>query len=174
MLFWCLPWWPDVTIVQSDITIAVPWQVSTWTIHDYLYCYCPLVCILFEVLRIVYNAVQTFDQYYSLWKAMHNIFYLQWPLVVSRFDRLAMYHRSEFHSKMGPFFKHFTVLQGPVKHKKGVFLLKFLDISHKRVCLPTLTFCVLIPCIIWYFVSIFWCEFTLLTSFSIKGGTFRC
>ncbi len=27
-----LPWWPDVTIVQSDITIVVPWQLSTGNI----------------------------------------------------------------------------------------------------------------------------------------------
>ncbi len=55
-----LPWWPDVTIVQSndvtivqcDITIVVPWQLSTGSKHDYLVCYCPLVGILFEVLRI--------------------------------------------------------------------------------------------------------------------------
>ncbi len=47
-----LPLWPDVTIVQSDITIVVPCQLSTGSIHDYLFCYCPLVGILFEVLRI--------------------------------------------------------------------------------------------------------------------------
>ncbi len=47
-----IPWWPDVTIVQSDITIVVPWQLSTGSIHDYLFWYCSLVIILFEVLRI--------------------------------------------------------------------------------------------------------------------------
>ncbi len=47
-----LPWWPDVMIVQSDITIIVPWHQSTGSIHDYIFCYCPLVGILFEVLRI--------------------------------------------------------------------------------------------------------------------------
>ncbi len=47
-----LPWWPDVTTVQSDITIVVLWQLSTGSIHDYLFCYCPLVSILFEVLRV--------------------------------------------------------------------------------------------------------------------------
>ncbi len=36
-----LPWWPDVTIVQSDITVIVPWQLSSGSIHDYLFCYCP-------------------------------------------------------------------------------------------------------------------------------------
>ncbi len=48
-----LPWWSDVTIVESDVTIVVPWQLSTGSKHDYLFCYCPLVGILFEVLRIV-------------------------------------------------------------------------------------------------------------------------
>ncbi len=32
-----LPWWPDVTIIQSDITIVVTWQLSTGSIHDYLF-----------------------------------------------------------------------------------------------------------------------------------------
>ncbi len=40
-----LPWW-------SDVTIVVPWQLSTGSIHDSLFFYCPLVAILFEVLRI--------------------------------------------------------------------------------------------------------------------------
>ncbi len=40
----------DVTIVQSDVTIVVPCQQSTGSVHDYLFCYCPLVGILFEVL----------------------------------------------------------------------------------------------------------------------------
>ncbi len=52
-----LPWWPDVTIVQSDVTILVPWQLSTGSKDDYLFCYCPLVGILFEVLRIAALAV---------------------------------------------------------------------------------------------------------------------
>ncbi len=47
-----LPWSPDVTIVQSDVTIVIPWQLSTGSKHDYCFCYCPLVGILFEVLRI--------------------------------------------------------------------------------------------------------------------------
>ncbi len=47
-----LPWWSDVTIVQSDITIVVPWQLSTGSKHDYLFSYCSLVGILYEVLRM--------------------------------------------------------------------------------------------------------------------------
>ncbi len=43
-----LPWCPDVTIV----IILVPWQLSTGSKHDYLFCYCPLVGILLQVLRI--------------------------------------------------------------------------------------------------------------------------
>ncbi len=40
-------------IVQSDITIVVPWQLLTGSKHDYLFCYCPIVGISFEVLRIM-------------------------------------------------------------------------------------------------------------------------
>ncbi len=36
-----LLWWPDVTIVQSDVTIVVPWQLSTGSIHDYLFLVLP-------------------------------------------------------------------------------------------------------------------------------------
>ncbi len=43
---------PDVTIVESNITIVVPGLLSTGSKHDYLFCYCPLVGILFEILRI--------------------------------------------------------------------------------------------------------------------------
>ncbi len=49
-----LQWWPDVTIVQSDVTIGIPWQLSTGSKNDYPFCNCPLdlVGILFEVLII--------------------------------------------------------------------------------------------------------------------------
>ncbi len=40
------------TIVQFDITIVLPRKLATGSIHDYLFSYCPLVGILFEVLRI--------------------------------------------------------------------------------------------------------------------------
>ncbi len=53
-----LPRWPDVTIVQSDVTIVVSWQLSTGSIHDYLFCYSPLVGILFKVLRIICFLIQ--------------------------------------------------------------------------------------------------------------------
>ncbi len=36
-----LPWRRTVIIVQSDVTIVVPWQLSTGSKHDYLFCYCP-------------------------------------------------------------------------------------------------------------------------------------
>ncbi len=48
-----LPWWSDVTIVQSDITIVVLQQLSTGSKHDYLFCYFPLMGILFDVVRIM-------------------------------------------------------------------------------------------------------------------------
>ncbi len=46
--------WADVPIVLSDITIVVPWQLSTGSKHDYNACYYlpPLVSNLFKVLRI--------------------------------------------------------------------------------------------------------------------------
>ncbi len=40
------------TIVQFDKTIVLPRKLATGNIHDYLSSYCPLVGILFEVLRI--------------------------------------------------------------------------------------------------------------------------
>ncbi len=33
-------------------TIVIPRKLATGSIHDYPFCYCPLVSILFEVLRI--------------------------------------------------------------------------------------------------------------------------
>ncbi len=48
-----LPWWHDVTMVQSDITIVVPWQLSTASKHDYLFCYChPSGYSIWGLLRI--------------------------------------------------------------------------------------------------------------------------
>ncbi len=41
----------DINVVP-DVTIVVPWQLSTGSKHDYLFWYCPLMCILFEVPRI--------------------------------------------------------------------------------------------------------------------------
>ncbi len=40
------------TIVQFDKTIVLPRKLATGIIHDYLFCYSPIVRILFEVLRI--------------------------------------------------------------------------------------------------------------------------
>ncbi len=41
------------TIVQFDKTIVLPRKLATGSIHDYLFWYCPLVGILFEVLIIL-------------------------------------------------------------------------------------------------------------------------
>ncbi len=41
------------TIIQFDETIVLPRKLATGNIHDYFFSYCPLVGILFEVLRIV-------------------------------------------------------------------------------------------------------------------------
>ncbi len=40
------------TIVQFDKTIVLHRKLATGSIHDYLLYYCPLVGIVFEVLRI--------------------------------------------------------------------------------------------------------------------------
>ncbi len=40
------------TIVQLDETIVLARKLAIGNIHDYLFWYCPLVGILFEVLRI--------------------------------------------------------------------------------------------------------------------------
>ncbi len=41
------------TIVQFDKNNSFAHRkLATWSTHDYLFCYCPLVSILFEVLRI--------------------------------------------------------------------------------------------------------------------------
>ncbi len=48
--------WHHVTMVASEQNlyqpIILPRKLATGSIHDYLFCYCPLVGILFEVLRI--------------------------------------------------------------------------------------------------------------------------
>ncbi len=41
------------TIVQFDKTVVLPRKLATGSIHDYMFCYCLLEGILFEVLRIV-------------------------------------------------------------------------------------------------------------------------
>ncbi len=41
------------TIVQFDETIVLPRKLATGNMHDYFFCYCHLVGILFEVLRIL-------------------------------------------------------------------------------------------------------------------------
>ncbi len=48
--------WHQVTVVASEQhlyqTIVLPTKLATGNIHDFLFCYCSLVGILFEVLRI--------------------------------------------------------------------------------------------------------------------------
>ncbi len=59
LLLWCqiVLLWHQVTMVAWEQhlyqTIVLPKKLSTGNIHDYLFCYCPLVGILFEVLRIM-------------------------------------------------------------------------------------------------------------------------
>ncbi len=63
--------------------------------------------------------------------------------VVSQFDRMGIYYSSEFHMK-GVFL---SILQG-FKYMKNIKRSFLFLISHNRVYLPTLKFCVSIPCII--------------------------
>ncbi len=72
-----LSWRSDVTIVQSDVTIVVPWQLSTESMHDYLFCYCPLVVILFEVLRIEDSKNILLDQTYVYRQYLQHFDYVQ-------------------------------------------------------------------------------------------------
>ncbi len=37
-----LQWWPDFTIVQTNVTIVVLWQLLTGSIHEYLFATAPL------------------------------------------------------------------------------------------------------------------------------------
>ncbi len=50
--------WHQITMVASEQhlyqTIVLPRKLAIGSIHDYLFCYCPVVGILFEVRRI-YN-----------------------------------------------------------------------------------------------------------------------
>ncbi len=75
-----LPWWPNVTKIQSDVTVLVPWQLPTGSIHDYLYCYCLLVGIVFEVmiidgfLNFIYYEIKYEDIYY--FQDPENIYWL--------------------------------------------------------------------------------------------------
>ncbi len=76
-----LQWWPDVTIVQSDVTIVVPWQLSTGSIHDYLFYYCPLVCVLFEVLKIVPPLCVKCVRGTSVFKVVYLCIPLRWHCI---------------------------------------------------------------------------------------------
>ncbi len=48
--------WHQVTMVASEQqlyqTMVLPRKLTTGSIHDYLFCYCPLVGILYELPRI--------------------------------------------------------------------------------------------------------------------------
>ncbi len=54
-------------------TIVLPTTLATGSIHDYLFCYCPLVGILFEVLRIEEpNKTTCYSQLFSKATKLHN------------------------------------------------------------------------------------------------------
>ncbi len=69
-------WCPDVTIVESDVIIVRPWQLSTGSKYDYLFCYCPLVGILFEVLRIImYVGSPIFSKHCSMFQSLYSWYF---------------------------------------------------------------------------------------------------
>ncbi len=57
-------------------TILLPRKLATGSIHDYLFCYCPLVGILFEVLRIPYNTCHLKNSMYN-----DNVCYVLWQIL---------------------------------------------------------------------------------------------
>ncbi len=61
------------TIVQFDKTILLPRKLATGNIHDYLFCYCPLVCILFEVLIHFDQLHNLSDQLFQKCYQLHQI-----------------------------------------------------------------------------------------------------
>ncbi len=58
------------TIAQFDKTIVLPRKLATGNIHEYLFCYCPLVGILFEVLRV---AVTYYTWYTPMMSVLKSI-----------------------------------------------------------------------------------------------------
>ncbi len=76
------------TIVQFDKTIILPRKLATGSVHDYLFHYCPLVGILFEVRRILTtflhtDTVQHF--FYQIKYNFHGIFWL-WCVQYGMYD----------------------------------------------------------------------------------------
>ncbi len=52
-------WTSPLGMINSQyLKIVVPCQLSTGSKHDYLFCYCPLVGILFEVVKIIAKLAQ--------------------------------------------------------------------------------------------------------------------
>ncbi len=63
------------TIIQFDKTIVFHRKHATGSIHDYIFCYCPLVGILFEILRIVCRRVMMIMSVFSvlLWLVVWRV-----------------------------------------------------------------------------------------------------
>ncbi len=64
------------TIVQFDKTIVLLRKLATGSIHDYLFCYCPLVDILFEVLRIDAHFVEVMQYKPNLFETKGHWYWL--------------------------------------------------------------------------------------------------
>ncbi len=80
--------WHQVTMVASEQhlyqTIVLPRKFATGSIHDYLFCYCPLVVILFVVLKIKGGGLQGHKQVILIVKvnsvAWNEVLICQWPI----------------------------------------------------------------------------------------------
>ncbi len=88
VLLWC----QDIisikqTIVQFDKTIVFPRNLATGSIYDYLFCYCPLVGILFEVLRIVVDGKSDHIHEFTPWNNSHGLTTPKTSFSSVKFDR---------------------------------------------------------------------------------------
>ncbi len=72
LLLWCLIG-SIITFISYNITIwknNAPRKYAAGSIHDYLFCYCPIVDILFEVLRIIIYWIHNRCYVVECWKSV--------------------------------------------------------------------------------------------------------
>ncbi len=89
LLLWCqiMLLWHQITMVASEQhlyqTVVLPRKHLTGSIHDYLFCYCPLLGILFQILRIALYILSminhqhsyTLKQAQAISACMYSLFY---------------------------------------------------------------------------------------------------
>ncbi len=82
LLLWCqiVLLWHQITMVASEQhlyrTIVLPRKLPTWSIHDYRFCYCPLMGIQVEVLRIAVILIFVIIIYFVVIAAVLTIAFL--------------------------------------------------------------------------------------------------